>query len=68
MTELNRLIDQCAIERDLCDTAPTLEALLYWWQKWMRTAYQIDRLIARLGTTGACHVNEAWIGNISEVD
>jgi len=66
--DLAYLIRQYEIEKELCDSAPTLDALCYWWQKWTRTAYQIYVLISRMGLIGACHVNAGWIGNPSEAD
>jgi hypothetical protein len=66
--DLNHLIAQYQIEKELCDSAPTLDALCYWWHKWTRTVYQIYALISRMGTVGACHVNPAWLGNVSEGD
>jgi hypothetical protein len=66
--ELNRLIAQHRIEKELCDSAPTLDALCYWWQKWTRTAMQIYLVLTRLGTVGACHVNPAYVGNPAEAD
>jgi len=55
MSELDFLIQQYRVERDLLDSAEDFEAKLCWYKKWAATSYRLYTLLIAQRSAGRVH-------------